>query len=238
MKKIVKKIVHALGWDLHRFGPSTNPSAQHLAAIKHVGANVVFDIGANTGQFAQELRSVGFAGKIISFDPLTSAHRQLSMAASRDNDWLVHPRVAVGDIDGEIDINISGNSVSSSVLPMLKAHSSAAVDSAYVAIERTPLVRLDSVAAQYLSSDSRLFLKIDTQGFEWQVLDGAVDTLKCAHGVLVEMSLVPLYDGQRLWRDLLERMEKEGFTLWAIQKGFTDPRTGQTLQVDGIFLRI
>ncbi len=236
-KKTIRKTLHALGWDLHRLSPASNLSVQLLEALNHVQANVVFDIGANVGQFAQELRSVGFTGKIISFDPLTAAHAQLTAAASRDPAWLVHPRTALGDEDGEIEINIAGNSVSSSVLPMLDAHSSAAVGSAYVASEPTPLIRLDSVASQYLNADSRPFIKIDTQGFEWQVLDGAVETLKQAQGVLLELSMVSLYDGQRLWREFIERMESEGFTLWAIQKGFTDPRTGRSLQVDGIFLR-
>jgi FkbM family methyltransferase len=237
MKKFIKKLFHRIGWDLHRLSPESNPSVQLLAALNLVQANTVFDVGANVGQFAQELRSVGFAGKIISFDPLSTAHAQLSEAARNDSKWTVHSRAAVGDHDGEIEINIAGNSVSSSVLPMLDAHSSAAVNSAYVASERTPLIRLDSVAVQYLSADSRSFIKIDTQGFEWQVLEGATETLKRAQGVLLELSLVPLYDGQRLWREIIERMKSEGFTLWAIQKGFTDPRTGRTLQVDGIFLR-
>ena len=181
---------------------------------------------------------MGFSGKIISFDPLSTAHAQLTKVASRDSVWLVHSRAALGNRDGEIDINISGNSVSSSILPMLDAHITTAVGSAYVATERTPLIRLDSVADQYLVSASRLFIKIDAQGFEWQVLDGAAETLKRAQGVLLELSLVPLYDGQHLWREMIERMESEGFTLWAVQKGFTDPRTGRSLQVDGIFLRL
>lgn len=233
MKKLIKSIVHYFGFDLHRLSPS-----QLLASLNHVGVNTVFDIGANTGQFAQDLRTIGFAGRIISFDPLTAAHSQLMEAAHLDAAWLVHPRVALGAEDGEIEINIAGNSVSSSVLPMLDAHSSAAVGSSYVAVERTPLVRLDSVAPQYLNSDSRLFIKIDTQGYEWQVLDGAAQTLKGAQGVMLEMSLVSLYEGERLWRDLIDRMALAGFTLWAIQKGFTDPRTGRSLQVDAIFLRV
>lgn len=237
IKQHVRKIFHSIGFDLRRLSPTSNPGVQLLAALNYVQAETVFDIGANIGQFAKELRSVGFAGKIISFDPLTTAHAQLSKSAQSDSKWLVHPRVAVGDQDGEIEINIAGNSVSSSVLPMLDAHSSAAVGSAYVASERTPLVRLDSVANQYLSDDSRPFIKIDTQGFEWQVLDGAADTLERAQGVLLELSLVPLYDGQRLWREIIDRMEQHGFILWAIQKGFTDRRTGRSLQVDGIFLR-
>ncbi len=237
MKKLIKSVIQSLGWDLHRLNSATNPSVQLLTALDHVQANVVLDIGANVGQFAQELRSVGFKGKIISFDPLTAAHAQLSRSASRDGNWLVHPRTALGDHDGEIEINIAGNSVSSSILPMLDAHALAAAGSAYLAIERTPIVRLDAVATQYLNADARPFIKIDTQGFEWQVLDGASDTLERAHGVLLELSLVPLYDGQRLWREIIARMEASGFILWALQKGFTDPRTGQSLQMDGIFIR-
>ena len=237
LKKTIKKLLHSLGFDLHRLSPASNPSAQLLAALEHVQADTVFDIGANVGQFAQELRSVGFAGRIISFEPLTTAHAQLSKFAQNDSKWLVHPRVAVGDRDGDIEINIAGNSVSSSILPMLDAHSSTAVGSAYVASERTPLICLDTSAKQYLRANSRPFIKIDTQGFEWQVLDGATETLERAQGVSLELSLVPLYGGQRLWVELIERMENKGFTLWTIQTGFSDPCTGRSLQVDGIFLR-
>jgi hypothetical protein len=135
------------------------------------------------------------------------------------------------------EIHIAGNSVSSSVLPMLESHSSAAVGSAYVDSEHVPIARLDSSASRYLTPESKLFIKIDTQGYEWQVLDGASETLKLANGVLCELSLITLYDGQRLWRDIIERLEAQGFMLWALQKGFTDPRTGQSLQMDGIFLK-
>jgi hypothetical protein len=62
------------------------------------------------------------------------------------------------------------------------------------------------------------------------VLDGAADTLQRAQGVLLELSLVPLYEGQRLWQDIIARMETAGFTLWVLQKGFTDPRTDRSLQ--------
>lgn len=237
MKKIIRKVFHLLGLDLYRLNQTSNASIQLIKALSYIQADVVFDVGANNGQFARELRSAGFDGNIISFDPLTVAHAQLSKSAKNDSKWLVHPRVAVGDHDGEIEINIAGNSVSSSVLPMLDTHSSAAVGSAYVSSESTPLIRLDSVAENYLNDDSRLFIKIDTQGFEWQVLDGATETLKLAKGLLLELSLVPLYDGQRLWSEIIERMEKEGFKLWAIQEGFIDPRTGRSLQVDGIFLK-
>lgn len=237
IKSNIKKILHSLGFDLRRVNPTSNPTAQLLSALSHVQADTVFDVGANIGQFASGLRHAGFTGNLVSFDPLTTAHKKLAKSARQDSKWWVHPRVAVGDRDGQVEINISGNSVSSSLLPMLDAHSRAAPSSAYVSSELTPMVRLDSVAPQYLGANSRPFIKIDTQGSEGQVLDGATETLKQTQGVLLELSLLPLYEGQSLWLEMIDRMNGDGFTLWAIQKGFTDPNTGRSLQVDAIFLR-
>jgi hypothetical protein len=80
--------------------------------------------------------------------------------------------------------------------------------------------------------------EIDTQGYEWQVLDGALDVIHNARGVLIEMSLIPLYEGQKLWQDITNRLESEGFTLWALQPAFIDPANGRTLQLDGLFFRL
>lgn len=237
LKAGIRKTLRMFDLELSRSRPSNSSAAQLLKALKVAGINLVFDIGANEGQFASEIREFGYTGKIVSFEPLSSAREKLLAFASADPDSVVHDQAAIGDLDGQIEIYIAGNSVSSSVLPMLESHSRAAVGSAYIDSERVPIMMLDSIASRYLTSDSKLFIKIDTQGFEWQVLDGGIETLQQAHGVLCELSLVPLYDGQRLWREIIDRLEAEGFILWALQKGFTDPRTGQSLQMDGIFLR-
>ena len=237
LKKRLKRSIRSLGFDLHRLHPLANASFQLLKGLNRFGVDVVFDIGANVGQFSTELRSVGFNGRIVSFEPLPDAYEALIKAASNDRLWEVHSRVAIGDFDGEIEINIAGNSVSSSLLPMLDAHSSAAEGSAYVGKARTPIVRLDSISRQYIKASEKYFIKVDTQGFEWQVLDGARETLANAQGVLLELSLVTLYEGQKLWMELIDRLKVEGFILWAIQSGFTDPRDGRTLQMDAIFFR-
>ena len=62
-------------------------------------------------------------------------------------------------------------------------------------------------------------------------------TISRAIGIICELSLVPLYNNQHLWREIIDRLEKEGFILWALQKGLTDPKTGQSLQMDAIFVR-
>ena len=69
------------------------------------------------------------------------------------------------------------------------------------------------------------------------MLNGAEKSFKRIDGLLLEMSLVPLYEGQRLWKDILDRLEREGFVLWQIVPGFSDPNSGRALQFDGVFYR-
>jgi len=237
LKKFIKGCLYKFGLDLHWLTADSNPAFQLLKGLDRFGVDLVLDVGANTGQFASELRAIGYKGRIVSFEPLSDAYQTLTALAAKDPGWTVHRRCAIGDFDGEVEINIAGNSVSSSILPMLNSHSSAAEGSAYIGSERVSINRLDSVASSYIQRSRSYFIKIDTQGFEWQVLDGGEETLAKALGVLCELSLIPLYEGQRLWMDMLQRLEAEGFTLWAIQKGYIDPRDGRTLQVDAIFFR-
>ena len=237
LKKRIKKLINSLGFDFHRLNMSSSDEYQLYKSLKKFNIDLILDIGANRGQFASGIRSVGYTNKIISFEPLPDAYQLITKAASSDKLWSVHQRGAIGDYDGQVEINVSGNSVSSSVLPMMESHSSAAQTSAYIGLENVPIYRLDTVAKKYLSPENNVFIKIDTQGFEWQVLDGATETLKNAQGVLCEMSLVSLYEGQRLWMDMLKRLESEGFMLWTIQRGFTDPRDGRSLQINAILYR-
>jgi hypothetical protein len=120
---------------------------------------------------------------------------------------------------------------------MLTSHSTSAPESAYLGHESVPLITLDSVVSPYLDGAQAPFLKIDTHGYEWHVLSGAFATLPKVRGIYMELSLVPLYEGQRLWRECIERLEAEGFLLWGLQPMFFDPTTGRTLQLDGLFFR-
>jgi len=209
---------------------------QIVVSLRKFDIDLVLDVGANKGQFASEIRQCGYAGKTVSFEPLSQAHRELLLSSAADPMWEAFPRCAIGDHNGEVEINIAGNSESSSILPMLESHRSAAPESAYQGKEIVPIKTLDAVAGPYLKDVRAAFLKIDTQGFEWQVLDGARDTLPHIKGILVELSLVPLYEGQHLWREVIDRLEVMGFTLWAFKPVFSDLSQGRTLQIDGVFL--
>lgn len=238
IKNIIRSILrNVFGLELRRVKLIPSAAKQVVATLQKFGVDLVFDVGANKGQFASEIRRCGYTGKIVSFEPLSQACGELRRASAGDAMWEVHPRCALGDHNGEVEINVAGNSESSSILQMLEAHRRAVPQSAYQGKEAVPIKTLDAVAGQYLKNARAPFLKIDTQGFEWQVLDGALKTLPHIKGILVELSLLPLYEGQHLWREVIDRLEAEGFTLWGFKPAFSDPISGRTLQVDGIFYR-
>jgi len=233
--RLIKQFLRIFGLTIHRIRYD-NPH-RIVNGLEANRINVVFDVGANIGQFARSIREAGYRGRIVCFEPLPDAHAKLRKRFIRDEETLVHPRTALGADRGSININVSRNSCSSSVLNLLPSHSDAEPDSVYIDTVEASLDRLDNVFADYVSEGDRVFLKIDTQGYEWNVLDGAEMCLEKIVGLLIEMSLVPLYDGQRLWMDILHRLEGEGFSLWQVLPGFSHPASSQTLQIDGAFYR-
>ncbi len=236
-ERLIRRAVNRFGIDVKRHRPAASEGGRLSAMLANQGVDVVLDVGASTGQFARSLREGGYRGRMVSFEPLSTAYEQLLRTSRRDPLWEIAPRVAIGDHDGEIEIHIAGNSVSSSALEMLDSHANASPGSAYVGTERVPLSKLDSVARAYLRSGTVPFLKIDTQGYEDRVLNGATELLAKVKGLQLELSLVPLYEGQQLYDVLSARLRALGFSIWAIWPGFFDPRSGRMLQVDATFFR-
>jgi FkbM family methyltransferase len=237
VKAFLHKLLQRFGYDIHRFHAAALPEAQLAYALRTRGFNLVLDVGANAGQFGLKLRDHGYAGRIVSFEPLAGPWQRLAELAAADGSWEVAERAAVGDRDGEIDIHVSANSFSSSALAVLEAHLRTAPESRPVGRERAPLRRLDGIAAPYLRPDSITLLKIDTQGFEDKVLDGAAGIMRRIDGMQLELSLVPLYADQKLMPEMFERLRGLGFALWGAWPELVDPATGRVLQVDATFFR-
>jgi FkbM family methyltransferase len=235
LKEMVRSLVHLSGYEVMSLSRAQGDRRCVAAILQEQDINVVLDVGANVGQFARWIRDAGYTGKIVSFEPLSDAHHTLSQMAKRDSRWIVAPRMALGSGLGSIDIHVAGNGVSSSILPMLAAHKGAAPDSRYVETQSVVLNRLDDVYP--LSQEDRLLLKVDVQGYEKAVLDGSVRLLKNCRAVIIEMSLVPLYEGQSLAIELWTHLMSVGFQACYFNPGFRDPRSGRMLQMDGVFVR-
>ena len=197
--------------------------------------NLVFDVGANQGQFAKKIRDKGYKKKIISFEPLNNVFSILKKNSNNDNNWEVE-NIAIGDFDGETIINESNYSLSSSILPISKLHLDAKENSHYISKQKTPIKKIDTIIQNNSLSDNNLFLKTDTQGFEFNVIKGSNSNLKNIRAILCELSLAELYSGQTLWLDLIEELKVKNFEIWYLEKGFQNPKNKQVLQLDCIFL--
>jgi len=227
----------SVGIDLSRY-PSSDPMFNVVRLLAHFGIDYVVDVGANSGGFASTIRSLGYQGRIVSLEPLSGPFELLAARAAKDPAWDTL-RVAAGDEDCEIKINVAGNAeASSSVLPMLDAHEKAAPGSRYVGTEVVPQRRLDGLLPKFgIGSAHPAFLKLDVQGYEAAVLDGAADLLhaRAIAGLQMELSLVPLYAGAITYREGLDRAEQLGMPLMGLIPGFSDPRSGRLLQADAVF---
>jgi FkbM family methyltransferase len=237
MKRLVSKALRKVGWELRRFRPESSEWVRLKWMLSAHRVETVLDVGANRGQFARSLRDSGFEGRIVSFEPVSEAHSQLCRVARKDSLWTVAERVAIGDRDGQTEIHVAHNSVSSSLLPMLDSHLVAEPESGFVATELVPIARLDSIASRFLENDKPIFIKVDVQGFEKRVLDGAPKLLKRTVGLQLELSLVPLYEGETLFQPMVEYLRTMDFDLWAFVPGFVDKQNGRMLQVDGVFFQ-
>lgn len=236
LKKFMQRCARAAGIEIRRSTPTSDSTAWLLGFATAAGVTTILDVGANTGQFGSTMLAGGWKHRLISFEPLSTAHGRLLDTAARHPQWHVAPRTAVGARRGTAEINIAGNSQSSSLLPMLDRHVSAAPSSGYVGTETITVIPLDEALAD-ASADQCYMLKMDVQGFETEVLRGATETMKRVAVIYTEMSLQPLYAGEAMFTDLSRDIIALGYRCVGLQPGYADPANCEMLQVDGVFVR-
>jgi FkbM family methyltransferase len=236
LKKRVRALARRFGFDIVRYDAISHPLARRKQILDSSNINLVLDVGANTGQYALQMREIGYKGRIVSFEPMTSAFEKLRAVANEDALWDVM-NCALGDQEGTAEINIAGNSYSSSLLNMLPAHVKSEPTSEYVGKETITVTTLDAVFPTLAKPSDNVYLKIDTQGFEEHVLKGAEAALGTINTIQLEMSLTPLYEDELLFNEMYRLLYEKGYRLLAVEPGFTDTRTGQLLQLDGVFQR-
>lgn len=233
----IKRLLRRLGIEARRYGVQSSPDAQLGRILHYLKADLVLDVGAYDGAYGRTLRAAGYRGRIVSFEPLPGPYERLVRHSRRDPLWEVAPRIALGGAEGEAILHVSGHPMSSSIRQMLPLHEQSVPGSVTVRHERVPLARLDRLAPAYLHNAQNIILKLDTQGYEDEVLRGAEGVLDRILAIQIELSLVPLYAGQRLYDEMRTMVEALGFYLFAIFPGHVWEATGQTLQVDGCFVR-
>jgi|TARA_B110000093_G_C12815353_1_gene344568 FkbM family methyltransferase len=229
---ILSKIGFPISPILYFFKPNLKT---RVKIMKNYNIDTILDIGANIGQYAIIMRGCKFNGKIISFEPLNKAYEKLKQNSKNDKKWIIN-NYAIGDSDENQIINIAGNSYSSSFLDMNETHLEAAPKSKYTGNQKTQIKKLDSIYTHFCNKKNNVMVKIDTQGFEKNVIDGAIKNLNNIKIIQLEMSIIELYKGEMLFQQMTQYLEDRGFVLISLENGFSNSTTGELLQVDGIFV--
>lgn len=199
--------------------------------------SLVLDIGANKGQYGEFLRdNIGYNGRIVSFEPLRDAFAILQQAAASDPLWECH-NIAFGDSAGTATINISANSHSSSLLPISARTLEIEPSVGYVGTEDVTVHRLDSLLDQFAQPDDKLYCKVDTQGYELKILNGALGVINRFALIQLETSFFQVYRGETLIGDVIKYLDYMGYRVVSIEPGWENPATGELHQADFIFGR-
>lgn len=234
LKNRLHRAAQRCGFDIVRFNGHWFPQRKRAELMQRLSIDLVIDVGAHSGEYIREVYANGFDGRIVAFEPLQEQFTRLLELAKGNSKLAVH-HVALGAQDGDGRMHVSGTSYSSSLLQMKEAHLRLAPDSGYVAEEHVEIRTLDSF--NVVGPDDAAWLKVDTQGYEEYVLEGAKRTLPRLAAVEIELSYVMLYENQSLAHDLHATLGTHGFALAAFGRPLYDPETSALLQIDGIFIR-
>jgi FkbM family methyltransferase len=215
VKQIIRRALMLCGLDVRRAGPLARAADAQLRRpdrtlvdfITDRDINVVLDVGANVGQFGTMLRSQGYRGKIVSFEPIATVYETLARHAAGDGDWETN-NFALGTNTGQATINVSAVSEFSSILPATRA---AMQYSDMIAVRHAETIEVRTLDDIYPNVSKNTLLKIDTQGYERQVLEGGRSVLPMLKGVFMELPIVHLYQGTWQFHQAIEFMADAGF---------------------------
>jgi FkbM family methyltransferase len=215
---LLRRLLRRLGYDLHSLPIdflTLRDLGFDLCFLISNPRPVVIDVGANTGQTIDLLRSTLDKPCIFSFEPNPALAASLRQKYA-DCGVVVEP-MAVGSSEGTSAFNVLENHELSSILELQRHDENPFSDTAIRQTIRVPVTTVDCYAAKHALTHIDL-LKIDTQGFDLEVLRGAAEMLRrCAVGtLLIEVNFISLYEGQASFGDIERFLAEKGYGLLAL----------------------
>lgn len=234
LKKYIHKLARSMGFDFYALKDKFKSEEVKLRWLKSKNIKTVLDIGANEGQFAKMARNILPNAKIISFEPIEECFNKLILNLKNDNNFQAF-KVAIGETESDSEIYVNDYSPSSSLLEIDDLHVKNFSNTAKTHKEQIKIKPLDSYDDLNLAKP--LLVKIDTQGYESKVIDGATKVLGKADIILIELTYKQLYKEQNLFHDIYSKLYKIGFEYHGNYENLFSPTDGSALQSDGIFIK-
>jgi FkbM family methyltransferase len=209
----VKHFIWKHGWDLRPVTPLNGIDVLLWRLLPELGVNCVIDVGAHTGEYGMLLRALGYHGRIASFEPTSAALTSLRQRTAQDSDWDAYP-IALGSSTGSADLHVANASNFSSF------HTSSGLGRSLFGpefgiptVEHVQIRRLDEMFAELVQGidDPRVYLKLDTQGWDLEAFSGAAGCLDRIVAAQSEMSIRPIYDGMPNQCEALAAFQAAGY---------------------------
>ena len=234
-----KKIAAYFGYEFIRVNNNItqNQNLQTIELIKQYKIDLILDVGANLGQFATDIRNAGYQGQIISFEPVKQCYQYLNSIA--DDTWQVE-NFALGDKNSKEEINISNKTVYSSILDVNEFGKSNFSNSIEIVDKQNIQVKkLDDIIHKLINdlNKKKVFLKLDTQGYDNRVIRGALQTLKHVQILQTEISCKGIYKGTPSVTQRLDELFSIGFNIVGIFPISRDKNTMEILEFDCLLIR-
>lgn len=230
MRQTIKNAFRVLGYNITRW--DRFPFMPH---IRSLGIDLILDVGANTGQYARLVRASGYAGRIVSFEPVQSAYAELEKSAAYDTLWTCYC-LALGSTSGKAMINIGQGSNMSSFRVIHSEHAKRHDFARVIGTQSVTVQPLDEVFEAHARGACHILLKMDVQGYEDEVLKGASASMSKIDAIQTEMSIVPTYSNQKEICASIAELNAAGFDLIDISNGFRESNY-RLLEADGFFVR-
>jgi FkbM family methyltransferase len=213
----LKQFALARGYSIGRIDPNSSLGLYVVSMLRHFGITCVFDVGAHFGKFGAELRTYGYKGRIVSFEPVGANFAVLQQRCAPDPDWTAH-NIALGAQEAAQPINVTKNTVFSSFREPSAFATNWYADSATARSEIVTVKRLDDIFQECTADlpNPQVYLKLDTQGWDLEVLKGATGCLPSIRALQSEMSVVPVYEGMPGYLEAITWYNRLGFQLSAM----------------------
>ena len=203
--------------------------------LQEFGIKTVLDIGANVGFFSLMINKILPDASIYSFEPLKDCYQSL-VKNTKNIKRIECFNIAIGSQTGETIIHRNEFSPSSSMLKMSQLHKDVFPDTKIESNEKIQVTSLDSLHNK-ISWNRNILLKIDVQGFEINVLEGATSSLNNIDVIIIETLFVELYENQTQFNDIYSFLVKHNFSYHGNLEQIKDPKSGHILWADSIFIK-
>jgi len=215
LKYRARDVARHFGYDVGILRPDSDIGHFLTVLCEDRGIACVIDVGAHRGGFGENLLRSGYTGKIVSFEPVLSFFTALTQVAAKTSPQWQTRRMALGAVDGALSIHVDAGDgqLSSFLEPSALGHSLFETSFATLAEEVVPVRRLDTVFAEIAGADASVLLKIDTQGWDLEVIKGAGDSLSRVPIVLSEVSVQPIYTDMVTMFEFIPHMQGLGYEI-------------------------